>query len=196
MTRLNTHKIPCKLVYPDQTIDLKPSPSEIYDAVCIAMRSENPTVLIERDERHYMRCLYREGQGHRMRVQDGNHLRHFYSASNKLSPDEAAGLLISYTAGDTRWESMIRWKPYTSVSLLSPFKKRKGRSPLIEKQGKWIFISPHWVFIGLGLLCYAATLLVFLTFKNSPTPVSNILNARSFIASGTTFLILSLFVDD
>ena len=104
--------------------------------------------------------------------------------------------MMSYLADKADWEGMIQWRPHTSLSVRQPSVKRTRRARLIEKRGKHVFISKHWALIVFGVLCYGASLMIFLFTPSTPVQILYVMDLQNLIAMGTASLILSNFVND
>ncbi len=197
MKQSSSYNSPVRLVYPDGRVDLRPSPTEVYEALSDAQQAAEATrVVLERDEERYMRLTHIAETGFTVEVRDGSDQRHFRSQIESLTIKISASLMLSYLAEEADWENMIQWRPYTSLSVRQPSVRRKRRARLIEKRGKQVFISKHWALIVYGVLCYGASAMIFLFTPSTPVQILYVMDLENLIAMGTASLILSNFVDD
>jgi len=196
MKRSNHNPPPCVLIYADKTVDLRPSPGEIYDALRIAQRTPDSTVIIERDKDNYFRSCSNADMDFAIDVRDGGDRRHFRTANKLLPLKSVQSLMTSYVISEEDWKTHTSWKPLTRASVSSPVRRKSSRSPIIERQGNWIFISKHWILVLYGILCYVVALALFLIPTSSGVPFLTILTIRDLLVFGTTSLLISNFVRD
>jgi len=181
---------PIKLIYPDRRVDLKPSPTEVYEAIRQAEHA-GARLTLKRADGRYMRLKNQAGAGFKVLVKDGSVKRHFVSQIESLTVVVASRLMLSYLQDDAAWETMIHWRPYTAESVRHPTVRLTRRARLFEWHGRHLFISEHWALITAGVFFHLCMVAVFLL--NQGNAFQNIDLAKSLACIGMVCLCLSMF---